>query len=94
MTYQDAYTEGFCKTAEAYGVDPRELVKVAGAAGLLGKLSKSPLWGGVKALYNLKAGPAALGLAGIYGGTTFLKDLYNKAMGKNVNINTHNITTP
>lgn len=94
MTAQEAYVAGFCKTAEAAGVDPEQLVKIAGAAGLLSGISKSPLWGGLKALYNLKAGPAALGLAGIYGGTTFLKDLYNKAMGKNVNVNTHNITTP
>lgn len=29
MTQKEAYIEGFCKAAEAYGVDPQELMKVA-----------------------------------------------------------------
>lgn len=29
MTQKEAYIEGFCKAAEAYGVDPRQLIKVA-----------------------------------------------------------------
>lgn len=32
MTQKEAYIEGFCKTAEAYGVDPRQLMKEAGLA--------------------------------------------------------------
>lgn len=30
MTLEQAYSEGFCKTAEAYGVDPNSLIKTAG----------------------------------------------------------------
>lgn len=42
MTQEEAYIEGFCKTAEAYAVDPDELVKFAQASrifsGIGGKL--------------------------------------------------------
>lgn len=59
----DPYVQGFCKTAEAYGVNPVELMKVAGW-GWLGdawdgfsngmKRVGQGLWGGIKALnqYN------------------------------------------
>jgi len=64
MTYQDAYTEGFCKTAEAYGVDPRELMKVATyvKAARGNDKDKGTPWGGATAggalgsLYGLNHG--------------------------------------
>lgn len=40
--YQKPYLEGFCKTAEAYGVDPQELMKVAED---LIPYKKVPIWG-------------------------------------------------
>jgi len=47
---QEAYIEGFCKTAEAHGVDPQELMKVAGPLPIATKLISPVLgWlGGIK----------------------------------------------
>ena len=40
----DAYISGFCKTAEAYGVDPCELIKVAWTwGGVLSDIATAPI---------------------------------------------------
>lgn len=50
MNLQDIYTESFCKTAEAHGVDPEELVKTAQAT----QAVKTVLKGTSSAMSNLQ----------------------------------------
>lgn len=64
MTTQEAYIQGFCKAAEAHGVDPQELMKVAALP--IEKLVSPVLgWlGGMRgARMAARAGASATGVA-------------------------------
>lgn len=59
MTVQNAYIEGFRKAAEAHGVDPEQLMKVAKrlggpdpAPGMLGASRSAPKEGFLERLFN------------------------------------------
>lgn len=59
MTQKEAYTEGFCKAAEAHGVDPEQLMKVAKrlggpdpAPGMLGASQAASKEGFLERLFN------------------------------------------
>lgn len=60
MTQKEAYIEGFCKAAEAHGVDPEQLVKVALSQGMVqagkGIVNGFMGWlGGIRAARNAKS---------------------------------------
>jgi hypothetical protein len=72
-----AYIEGFCKAAEAYGVDPAQLVKAAQGIPLSAYLHSA----GSGGLIGLLPGLAAGGLSHVYDGDRKRNALLGAAAG-------------
>lgn len=73
MTHEEAYIQGFCKAAEAVGVDPIQLYKIAGIKDRIAGLGGQALGGLLRAGNAVSGAAKATGTAASGAGRRYLE---------------------